>query len=252
MSFLVVDQAYLQGRLENFSCQLNKGSAVHVLGENGAGKSSLLQLIAGLLSPDSGAVYLDGQDLNHLSLAQLASFRSFQQQGLQPVFDLPVHEYLGFFATGSLPIPAQLEQVFELNHLIDKTVTMLSGGELQRVELCRALIQVWPAIRKGRALLVFDEPLQALDIRHQLAFLTFSRELVSNGNTLLCSSHHIAHSARFADEVWCIKNGRLIALGQPVKIINPHILKRTYQCDFDVKRHANTWQIDALGTSDPY
>ncbi|MCW8107885.1 ATP-binding cassette domain-containing protein [Alteromonas ponticola] len=251
MSSLSLVNVSVGARLSQISAKVAKGTSVHLLGENGAGKSSLLQLIAGLLCADSGDVVYQGQMLKDIPLAQLATLRCFHQQSVQPVFDLPVNEYLGFYLQNYRDLPSPLEHVFELYHLLNKKITTLSGGELQRVELCRSLIQVWPAIGAGEALLVLDEPLQALDIRHQLAFLEYSRQLVDQGNTLVCSSHHIAQSARYADKIWCIQAGKLIAQGGAEDIITPHILKRTYQCHFDVKRHANTWQIDALGASDP-
>ncbi|MCW8091372.1 ATP-binding cassette domain-containing protein [Alteromonas sp. ASW11-130] len=251
MSYLSLVDISVDDRLDKVTCQVEKGTVVHVLGENGAGKSTALLVISGLLAFASGEVFYQRRKLKGISLSELATFRCFHQQGVQPVFDLHVDEYLSFYRLNKVDIPQKLEQAFEIQHLLRKSITALSGGELQRIELCRSLIQVWPAIESGQALLIFDEPLQALDIRHQLSFLTLTRQLAERGNTLLLSSHHIDHSARYADLIWCFQNGKLIAQGGADEIITPHILERTYQCQFDVKESGNSWQIDALRASDP-
>ncbi len=252
MTLLSISELSVFNRLNSISATANRSSVVHLLGENGAGKSSLLLAVAGLLALDSGDVFYQERRLTDISLAELATFRCIHQQGVQPVFNLSVGEYLGFYQrqTSSSMLPKLLELALEVSHLLTKCVTRLSGGELQRVELCRSFLQIWPAIEQGQALIVLDEPLQALDIRHQVAILELLRSLAAQGNSVLLSSHHIALSARYADSIWCIQNGELIGHGPPGEIITPHILKRTYKCDFDVKRHANSWQIEVIGASD--
>ncbi len=252
MTLLSIRELSVFNRLNNITATVSKGTVVHLLGENGAGKSSLLLAIAGLLPLAKGQIIYQERNLTDISLAELATFRCVHLQGSQPVFDLSVSEYLRFYQhpANSVLLPQPVEQALEINHLMQKRVTTLSGGELQRVELGRCFLQVWSAIENGQALIVLDEPLQALDIRHQIAILEMLNSLAKIGNSVLLSSHHISLSARYADSIWCIQDGKVIGHGPADEVITPHILKRTYKCNFDVKRHQNSWQIEVVKGSD--
>ncbi len=134
-------------------------------------------------------------------------------------------------------------EALELKPLLSRPVTRLSGGEQQRVNLARALWQVWAAIEAGEALLVLDEPMQGLDIRHQLTFLTFLQQLCQQGNTTIISSHDLTLSARFASHAMLLNSGRHIASGDISQVFTPANLKMGYGIAFDISNNQNTLQI---------
>ena len=234
----------LDKRLTDVTCQCLKGQSIHLLGENGAGKSSLLEVIAGLTDADNGHCRIDDTPVNALTLPELARFRAFHAQSSAASFALSVNDYLHFYASSQVsPLPTLLEFTMEVSHLLTRRITTLSGGEKQRVELCRALLQVWPAIEAGDALVLLDEPLQGLDIRHQYALMALTKALTGKGNTVILTSHDIGLSANNADQIWLLKNGSLVANGTPTEVVNEFNLNATFCCHFAVKKLENFLQI---------
>ncbi|WP_414830378.1 ATP-binding cassette domain-containing protein [Alteromonas sp. H39] len=234
----------LDKRLNDVTCHCLKGQSIHLLGENGAGKSSLLEVIAGLTEADNGHCRIEGTPVNALTLPELARFRAFHAQFSSASFALSVKEYLQFYSSSPVPpLPAILEFTMEVSHLLTRRITTLSGGEKQRVDLCRALLQVWPAIETGDALILLDEPLQGLDIKHQYALMALTRELTSKGNTVILTSHDIGLSANNADQIWLLKHGALVANGEPLNVVNEINLNATFGCHFAVKKLENFLQI---------
>lgn len=239
-----LDSLTLDARLRGVSCDCDGGQRVHILGENGAGKSSLLGVIAGLITADNGLCTINNSPVNILSLPELARFRAFHAQFSTATFALSVKEYLHFYSSAGLTtLPELLEFTMEVGHLLERRITTLSGGEKQRVELCRALMQVWPAIECGDALVLLDEPLQGLDIKHQYALMALTRELSSKGNTVVMTSHDVGLSANNADQIWLLKNGSLVANGRSFEVVNEINLKVTFGCHFAVKKLENFLQI---------
>lgn len=234
----------LDKRIEDVSCLCRSGQSVHLLGENGAGKSSLLEVIAGLTVADDGHCEINGTPVNVLTLPELARFRAFHAQSSSATFALSVQEYLHFYASSAVsPLPAMLEFTMEVSHLLTRRITTLSGGEKQRVELCRALLQVWPAIEAGEALVLLDEPLQGLDIKHQYALMALTRTLTEKGNTVIMTSHDIGLSANNAHQIWLLKSGKLVADGTPSEVVSEINLNATFGCHFAVKKLENFLQI---------
>ncbi|WP_181898443.1 ABC transporter ATP-binding protein [Alteromonas aestuariivivens] len=235
----------LEARLNRVSVEIPAARCCHIMGENGAGKSSLLASLAGLLLPDSGQVLLNDIPVEQFELTELAGFRSFHHQNELPVFDLTVAELLGFYRNSDVTeaVPAILEDALEILHLLPRKLGQLSGGEQQRVNLCRALLQAWPAIEPGKGLVLLDEPLSGLDIRHQYALVTLLRSLAQRGNTVLMTSHDIQISANYADWLCFMKQGSVIASGTPDTVLTSSNLSSTFGCEFEIRHLQNSVQI---------
>ncbi|WP_175405116.1 ATP-binding cassette domain-containing protein [Salinimonas lutimaris] len=235
------DNACLGQRLGPVSLYIRAGDCWHILGENGAGKSSLLQVLAGLETVTGGVVLWQGRPVDEVGLSFLAGQRAWHDQQHVIGFEIPVHQYLSFYADTELP--AQISQALELAHLMHRPVTQLSGGEQQRVNLARAFLQVWPALQRGQACLILDEPLQSLDVRHQYSLLMLLQTFNEAGNTLILSSHDLSLSARFAGQAALMSAGQIIASGDKHTVFQADLLARTFGIQFAINNNQNALQI---------
>lgn len=196
--------------VSNVSLLAKPGEVLAILGPNGSGKSSLLKSIAGQI-PFEGAIRLDGQ--THHSNAV-----SYMPQDISGRAALTVAEVvlLGRVSQLGLQVTSQdliavgdvLDQL-RISQLASKELAELSGGQRQLVYLAQALV------REPQALLL-DEPISALDLRHQLEVLELVRRLTQEQSlTTVCVLHDINAAARFSDKIAMLRGGHLIALGLP-------------------------------------
>lgn len=202
---------------------------VHILGNNGSGKSTLLAVMSALLSSDSGTVELLGKDLSEYDLIELANLRCFQEQGHNQVFTITVRETLQFFSA-SAEMPESLEQALEIKPFMNRELTALSGGEQRRVHIARVLLQIWPAIENGSALILLDEPIQGLDYRHQHLLFGLLNQLASKGNLVVVSHHDLNLCYQYADELVLLKDKRVYAVGLAQEIMKEEFLEQAFCC----------------------
>ena len=234
--WLVTDRIEIQG------LNTKDGDFLHLLGPNGSGKSSLLDSIAGLLVSNAGAIKLFGHSLSHWSLPELASQRAYLSQHLSCQFELSVADIIGFY-TAYKHIPDSVDSALEVNSLLSLPLNRLSGGQQQRVHIARALLQVWPAVQSGTAILLLDEPLQHLDIVHQQSCLALLRHIATLGNTVVMSSHDINMSYQFATSIALLKSGQLLFKGSPKQVINTKNLNLVFGCDFRLVYSENEYEF---------
>ena len=201
--------------LEKISCQLTAGCVHAVLGVNGAGKSTLIKLLAGFLKPAGGSIFLDDDNLNKLSLNQIARRIAYVPQQ-QQLSDLTVSDYLLLgrkphlrWLNGSADeaiVFAILEKL-HLNHLALRPLHKLSGGELQKTAIARALVQE-PEI------LLLDEPTSSLDLKNQHEVMEIIvRETVANNLTTIITLHDVNLALRFAESFLLMKERKILAFG---------------------------------------
>ena len=223
-------------RLQQINLTVRQGSLTAVLGANGAGKSSLLNLLAGELQPSSGEISFKQQPLAHWSQQQLATQRAIMLQQQRPVFDFLVLDYLLLARHAWLETEAQslahaskIIQCLALQPLLDKPVTLLSGGEWQRVQFARAWLQVVAATGVNHAMLLLDEPTAALDIFQQRQFYQALQSFVAAGGTALVVLHDVNQAARIADQFILLQQGQLLAAGSAEHCFTQTNLCRCYQ-----------------------
>lgn len=238
----------VENRLVATDLTINAGECVHVLGENGAGKSTLLLTLAGLLPATSGSLTIDSAPAHSLPPAIFAAFRSFHVQ--QPVdpFGISVREYLSFYTTASVStlLPGAINDVLDIVHLLGRRVSELSGGERQRVDIARSLLQVWPAIREGRALIFMDEPFSSLDIRHKYHLARYLKMLSAEGNICIVSSHDLSLSANYCDSICLLQKGKLILKGKPEQVMTADNLNPVFQCEMRVEHSHDMIEIHVI------
>lgn len=176
-----------------------------ILGENGCGKSTLLATLAAWLAPESGAIQLQGRPLSEWPGNARARQLAWLPQGDENPFPLSVlekvltgrHPYLGRWdweSSDDLALAQTQLARLDLAGLAQRDLATLSGGERRRVALATALTQ-------SADLLLLDEPLSQLDLRHQQQALAVLREENAAGRTLLVVGHDPNHAAQFASHV---------------------------------------------------
>lgn len=195
------------------------GAFVVLLGPTGAGKTTTLRLIAGLEQPDTGDILIDGRSVLADSPAQRNIAMVFQQYSLYP--HLTVRQNLEFpLKSPILNTPpaqiarrvAEVAEVLQIAHKLDNKATALSGGEMQRVSIGRALV------RKPQVFLM-DEPLSSLDAKLRADLRVELKRIQSDlGSTLVYVTHDQIEAMTMATHVGVLDAGRLVQFGTPREI----------------------------------
>lgn len=217
-------------RLLQVSGSAQAGQFIHILGANGAGKSTLLGVLSGLLVPDKGTITLGERKLTDYPLPLLAQIRCLQEQQQNSVFAISVRESLTFFSPQN-EFPAQLERALEIAPFMSRSLAELSGGESRRVQIARALWQIWPAIEKGQGLILLDEPIQGLDFRHQHLLLQMLSGLATLGNVIIMSHHDLNLCQQYAQQVWLMRDGVMVSQGTPEATLATVKLSTVFGCE---------------------
>ena len=224
--------------LHDVSFRAGSGEMIGLLGPNGSGKSTLLRCLSGLLNVSRGRVTLAGREVRSMRRKQIAAAVSFLPQTQEPVKHLTVRELVergrhphtayGWHLSkeDKAAISAAIEYL-QLADLADRPIDHLSGGERQRAWIAMVLAQDTP-------LVLLDEPVTFLDIKHQWSLLDLLRDLKENlGKTLVTVFHDVNHAMAVCDRVYLLAGGRVLAEGAPESVITSRSLHLTY----DVRAH---------------
>lgn len=202
--------------LDHVSMTIPDGSFVVLLGPTGAGKTTTLRMVSGLDKPDSGTVTIGGRDMAGLTPAQRDVAMVFQQYSLYP--HLSVRQNLEFpLKSPILKTPpaeiarkvAEIAEVLQISHKLDNKATALSGGEMQRVSIGRALV-------RNPAVYLMDEPLSSLDAKLRADLRIELKSIQADrGATLLYVTHDQIEAMTMATHVGVLDKGRLVQFGTP-------------------------------------
>ncbi|MFM4919526.1 ATP-binding cassette domain-containing protein [Aeromonas dhakensis] len=227
------------------------GQLVALLGPNGSGKSTLLGALAGLLS-GQGEVRIGGESLADLSWPELARRRAMLPQRQPQLFHIPVFQVLSLGLDETQPAARQNEaiqalcQALELEALLARDFSRLSGGEQQRVLIARTLLQVWPSLNPGGRILLLDEPLAGLDLHHQLALLRLLKQLAGQGLLVVLAIHDINLAIDWADLLLCLQQGRVVREGG-VELVDEALLAQVFQIKTDrIEAGGRVWFMPSL------
>ena len=230
--------------LEGVSISIFPGEVTALIGPNGAGKSTLLTAISGVEKNLAGSITLDGIDLKRFSPAELARTRAVMTQENNIVFDFSVEEilFMGWIRDAFGRSPAAREKIGQLadscgiTDLLPRSFLTLSGGEKQRVQFCRALVQLWrPQEDKTSRYLLLDEPSASLDIFYELSLLKLMVEISRGDTGILVILHDLNLASYFADSIYLLNQGKIAAFGEPHEVMTPELLTEVYRSPIEVK-----------------
>jgi len=235
--------------LSNITFAVQSGEFLGVVGPNGSGKTTLLRCINGVLAPRNGTVAVDEQCIYSLTRREVAREIAVVPQHSPTVIPFTVLEvvlmgresHLGRFSRETeedLLIAKKAMLATGVLPLAERRADELSGGELQRVIIARALAQE-PRI------LLLDEPTLHLDINHQLEVLQLIRDVTRENDLItVLVSHDLNAVARYSDRLVVLKHGKIVAAGTPQQTLSTELIKEVYHVEAEVFRHPMTGWIN--------
>jgi len=230
-----------QRLLEDVSATIPSGCVTGILGANGAGKTSLVHLAAGYEKAQSGSIRLDAIDLKSWSRGELAKKIAVLPQTATLDFPFSVEEVV---LMGRIPhqsdeatnraLVAKVLSLFSLTDFAQRPYTSLSGGEKQRVQICRVVSQVIDDL--SHAHLLFDEPIAPLDIAHQVAFFRLVRGFAAQGTAVGLVLHDIELACQFCDEIILMSAGKILGAGKPAAVITSDSIQQAFDVSATVTK----------------
>ena len=221
--------------LSNISFQVSAGEFFVIIGPNGAGKTSLLKILSGLQKAQQGTVTIKGENINGYKRRNLSQILAIVPQQIEVGFPFTVADtvimgrtphlgILGMESKKDFDIAEEAMNFTEVSHLKDRKLFQLSGGELQRVIIARAICQQ-PEI------ILLDEPTTALDPSHQLKIMDLMERFRKQYNTtIIMVSHDLNLASMYGDRLLLLKEGRVIKTGDPKTVLNKSLLEESYGC----------------------
>ncbi|MBC80589.1 MAG: heme ABC transporter ATP-binding protein [Gammaproteobacteria bacterium] len=235
--------------LKNVSLEINEGEILTILGPNGAGKSTIVNVLSGDITPQNGHTYYDERPIDSISIQERAFTRSVMSQ-IQPiVFDFSVKAIIqmGWLDRGYAAYSNDYEDAInkvirecEVQDLVDRNFTHLSGGEQRRVCFARALLQLWrPSNSKEPRYLFLDEPTANLDLAHEIKILNLIKSKAEEGVGIVMVLHDLNLANRFSHRVVILKKGEVVGYGKPEVVLSEELLSSTYGLPINIDITSN-------------
>ena len=215
--------------LNKISLAVEHKEFVGIIGPNGSGKSTLLKCVYRVLRPDSGAVFLDGERLDDLSVRESARRQAVLAQHHAFSFDFTVLEVVLMgrsthkrmwerYNEKDYKIAKQYLKFIGMERFVNQSFSSLSGGEQQRVLLARALTQ-------STSCLILDEPTNYLDIRYQLEIMENIRQM---NLTVIAAIHDLNIAGSYCDRIIAMKDGMILKEGTPEEVFTDEFIYELY------------------------
>ncbi len=230
--------------LEGLAMTVDRGQVLTILGPNGVGKTTLLRCINAILKPKTGTVMVENADVFRMSAGEIARQLGYVAQrndaGRITAFDavlLGRKPHLGWRVSGKdlRTVDGALKHL-GLEHLAMRHLDEMSGGELQKVCIARALVQE-PSV------LLLDEPTSSLDLKNQMEILGMLRRVVrQHPLAAVMTMHDLNMALRFSDLLLFIRDGKVYWTG-PKEELTSQVVKEVYGVPVDILRHRGHWVV---------
>ncbi|MFT4153666.1 heme ABC transporter ATP-binding protein [Parafilimonas sp.] len=234
--------------LHPMSFEVAQGKLTVLLGPNGAGKSTLLRLLAGEEKASKGNILINNKPLARYTIQQLALQRAVltQQYAVPLPFSCEEIVMMGRYPhqqyssrSNDKKIVERCMERMEVTEFASRLFHTLSGGEQQRVQLARVLAQLYhsPAEEENdfsNKILLLDEPTASMDYRHQQLCMERAKSLSQQGCTVLAVLHDLNLAARYADNIFLMKDGSLLVQGKSNEALQPSIISEVYETAIDI------------------
>ena len=218
--------------LNDVSLTLAEGAILSILGPNGAGKSTLLNCMAGLLTPAYGEIKLYGKDLSTMTFREIAQVVGYVQQIHSPAYGYSVLHFVTMGRAPRIPMfgrPGEADkkaawdalETLGITHLAHKPYTEISGGEMQKAVIARAMVQE-PRVN------LFDEPTAHLDSGNQIRVLNIIRDMAERGYSVVMTTHNPDHALLLGGEVAILGRDGRLQIGPCSEIITEELLLEIY------------------------
>lgn len=218
---------------ESLNVTIPDGHFTAIIGPNGCGKSTLLRTLSRLMTPTSGHVYLDGEQIQHYASKEVAKRIGLLAQNATTPGDITVQELVARGRYPHQPLFTRWRKEDEeavsramkatgITGLAQQSVDTLSGGQRQRAWIAMVLAQ-------ETAIMLLDEPTTWLDISHQIDLLELLSELnQEKGYTLAAVLHDLNQACRYATHLIALRDGKIVAEGAPKEIVNAALIEEIY------------------------
>lgn len=233
--------------LKGVSFEVKHGEILGVVGPNGSGKTTLIKCLNGLVKPDEGKISVQKRNLSELSRREVARTVSYVPQSETPTFSSTVFDAV---LTGRSPhsswrpteedlmaVSTTLTEL-GLGDLATRDVRELSGGQLRKVLIARAFAQ-------DPNLLLLDEPMASLDLRHQLEVLNSVRNWSTEERSALVTFHDLNMAGKYCDKLIVLKDGEVFARGGS-EVLTPETIEPVYGVEVEVNENRRTRWIEPM------
>lgn len=225
--------------VKDINCSFSPNELVVIMGSNGAGKSTLLKLLSGLHSPSTGEVFIDNKLIQKYQSIELAQKRAVLSQHYEISFPLTVREIVmmgryPYFNTkpseSDMNIVNHVLNELGISDLADRKYQTLSGGEAQKVQMCRVLAQI-NGNEKLNSFLLLDEPVSHLDIKYQYLLLKIAKTILNPNRAVIAVLHDINLALKFADRILFMKDGQIVHQHLSKNVLDISIIKDVFDVD---------------------
>ena len=227
--------------LQGMNLSFPAGSMTAVLGPNGSGKTTLVSSLSGVLRPISGKVEVAGKNVRDYHPRELAGIMAVLPQKVEPAFGLTVKSMVmmgryahgsGFFGYDSEDknICGEAIRMIGIDHLIDRPVSELSGGEFQRVLMARTVSQ-------QAKIMVLDEAASGVDVAGKIELFDMLKKMNQQGATIICVIHDLNLAALYFDRLVFLSNGKVKLDGPPAEVVTKDNISNVYKTSVSIVEH---------------
>ncbi|MCR4416708.1 MAG: ABC transporter ATP-binding protein [Ignavibacteria bacterium] len=221
--------------LSDINLTFHQNQFTVILGPNGSGKTTLVKLIARLLKPNSGKLFLKNQPFELIRANDFYRMISYVPQKFFSIYPYTVFEivlmgrslhfnFLGLEKKDDIQKVNEVLKQLGLEHLAKKRITEISGGELQKVILARSIVQ-------DSEILLLDEPNTHLDLKHQIQIFELLKNLQLQGKTIIAVSHDINLASFYADRLIFLKDGIIKYDGDINSVLKEEIIEDVFEIE---------------------